>query len=414
MAKSNLIKLKQIEGGKELAAAVGAPAVGNVGDENYKAASGLYAEIETLEESVAEQVQASKPEVYQINSESTKIEELVALLPENTVAKAGDTLIVTNKAGVKSAYQYDEEDEWVACDGLVSADNVIMHGTLTLAGNYTQLGNWTKTETGTVEKNVDGLSVSSVLKSITTATLQPEITSEPEVTLTFGKAGAYEVGTSIEPQYSATLSAGSYTYGPDTGITAASWEVTDTNGGSSTSAAGSFTSFVVDDNTNYSITATATYNDGAVATDNLKNPSNPTVQIEGGTASKTSSAVTGYRSYFYGVLSTTSEEAPLTSAIIRGLTNGGKYNGVKSFTLNASATSKRFVIAIPSSSTRGGLSEVILTSAMQTPITDMYIKTAKAVQVKGVTDTSSAVDYDVWVYEPSKIDAGEVHAIKLA
>jgi hypothetical protein len=56
---------------------------------------------------------------------------------------------------------------------------------------------------------------------------------------------------------------------------------------------------------------------------------------------------------------------------------------------------------------------VILASAMNTPVTDSYIKTAKAVKVEGV-DGATAVDYDVWVYEPSKIDAGEVHDITLA
>ena len=79
---------------------------------------------------------------------------------------------------------------------------------------------------------------------------------------------------------------------------------------------------------------------------------------------------------------------------------------------NANATAKRIVIAVPSASTRAGLSSVILTSAMNTPVTGSYIKTAAAVQVEGVNGYT-AVDYDVWVYEPAAIDAGEVHKVTL-
>ena len=243
--------------------------------------------------------------------------------------------------------------------------------------------------------------------------LQPTITSNPTVSITFSQAKAYEVGTTVNPSYTASLIAGSYTYGPETGIAATAWEVTNSDGGSATTASGSFDSFEVTDDTNYTITATATYNQGAIAVDNLGDDSNPVVQIAAGSKSKTSGAVTGYRAFFYGVLPTSTAEAPLTSTIIRGLTNGGAYNSSKTFTLNGSDTAKRIVIAVPSSSTRSGLMEVILTSAMNTPVTDSYVKTAAAVEVAGA-GSASAVSYDVWVYEPSKIDAGEVHKITLA
>ena len=113
------------------------------------------------------------------------------------------------------------------------------------------------------------------------------------------------------------------------------------------------------------------------------------------------------------MLDTSSADAPLTSEIVRGLTNGGAYTGTKTFTLNGSATAKRIIIAIPASSTRSGLKEVILTSAMNTPVTDSYVKTANAVQVEGVNG-ATAVDYNVWCYEPASIDAGEVHKITLS
>jgi hypothetical protein len=69
-------------------------------------------------------------------------------------------------------------------------------------------------------------------------------------------------------------------------------------GNTSTNTSGDFDSFIVADSTNYYITATATYADGTIAFDNLGDPSNPTVQIAGGTKSATSMKIKGYRSWF--------------------------------------------------------------------------------------------------------------------
>lgn len=359
-------------------------------------------------DAISGSVEAAKPEVYQVTSDSTDITELT----DGITGKAGDVLIATNTSGIKSAYHYDTEDGWIACDGNVDAATVILKDDITMAGNYTQVGNLSKTQTGTAKFATAGKSVADALTEIFSKRLQPADPTNPAITLTFSQAKAYEVGTTVTPTYSASLSAGSYTYGPATGVTASSWSVTD---GTTTkdTASGSFDSFVVADDTNYKITASATYGDGAIAKDNLGSDSNPVKQIKGATISKTSGAVTGYRSFFYGVVNTSTADAPLTSTIIRGLTNGGAYTASKTFTLNGNANAKRIVVAIPSSSTRAGVKEVILTSAMNTPVTDSYVKTAAAVQVEGVGG-ATAVNYDVWVYEPAAIDAGEVHKITLA
>ena len=49
---------------------------------------------------------------------------------------------------------------------------------------------------------------------------------------------------------------------------------------------------------------------------------------------------------------------------------------------------------------------------MNTPVTDSYVKTTAAVKVEGANG-ATAIDYDVYVYEPASIDAGEVHKITL-
>lgn len=318
------------------------------------------------------------------------------------------------KENVEQQYQYTayryNGTAWAAMDGNYSAENVYFDEDFTFTK---AIGTVTIPSSGSKVVAAAGKNIKEFFAGLFAAEQNPSKT-EPSVSVTLTGAGSYEVGSVVNPSYEATFDEGKYSYGPKpTGVTVSTWEVTSTDSSESwDKATGTCKSITVTDTTNYYVTAKATHTAGAYGKTNIGNDS--TIQIAAGTKSKSSSAITGYRSYFYGVLSTSSVEAPLTSAIIREqLTNGGAYNDVKSFTLNGSATAKRIVIAIPSASTRGGLSEVILTSAMNTPVTDSYVKTEKAVKVEG-KDGHTAVDYDVYVYEPSKIDAGEVHEITLA
>lgn len=342
----------------------------------------------------------------------------------NSLDEITDTdLAVGDTAIVKTAIYTDAENEannkysytgyvyngsaWAAMDGNYSADNVYFEDDILVTK---EIGYITLTNgQGTIPSK--GKNLSEVFEAMFVKEQNPT-TTQPSVNLTFSQAGAYEVGSVVSPSYSATFNAGSYTYGPETGVTVTSWEISDTAGNTASTASGSFADVTVTDTTNYKITAKANHTEGAIPLTNKKNEY-AAGQIAAGNKSKVSSAITGYRSFFYGVLDTSSAEAPLTSTIVRGLTNGGAYNASKTFTLNGSATAKRIVIAIPSNSTRAGLKEVILTSAMNTPVTDSYVKTTAAVQVEGVNG-ATAVSYNIYVYEPSKIDAGEVHKITLA
>lgn len=160
----------------------------------------------------------------------------------------GDIVVITTtvegNAYEQSAFMYDGT-QWAAMTGNVGADKVILQDDIVMAGNYTQVGNMTKSQNGTATFATKGKSVSDALTEIFSKRLQPGTPTAPAVTLTFGQAKAYEVGTTVSPTYSASLSAGSYTYGPATGITATSWEVTDTAGNSATTASGSFADVVV-------------------------------------------------------------------------------------------------------------------------------------------------------------------------
>lgn len=341
---------------------------------------------------------------------------IARVLEEATVATAKDDIfivktLIANGKYSHTAYVYDGV-KWIAMDGNYNAENVYFDEDFTFT---TKIGTVQTLTNGSATKAAAGKNIKEFLASLFAAEANPSKT-DPSVSVTLSNAGAHEVGTVLNPTYTASFEDGKYSYGPEpTGATVESWAVTSNYGESWETASGTCEELTVADDTNYTITAKATHTAGSVPKTNIGNDCTDTSKkIAAGTKSKTSSAITGYRSYFYGVLNTSSADTPLTSAIIRdNLTNGGNYNEAKSFTLNGSATAKRIVVAIPSSSTRGGLSEVILTSAMNTPVTDSYTKTAKAVKVEGVGGFTAA-DYDVYVYEPSKIDAGEVHDIKLA
>ena len=310
------------------------------------------------------------------------------------VAVQGDIVVITTtiegNTYEQSAFMYDGA-QWAAMTGKVDADKVILQDDITMAGNYSQIGNLTKDQNGTATFATKGKSVAEALTEIFSKRLPPTITSNPAVTLTFGQAKAYEVGTTVSPTYSASLSAGSYTYGPATGITATSWEISDTAGNTADTASGSFADVVVTDNTNYKITAKANYGAGAVAVDNLGDTSRPEIKIAAGSATKTSGAITGYRNTFYG---TVTEKAEVTSTIIRSLSgksNKALANG-NSFTINIPVGAVRVIFAYPA--TLQDVSSVKDVNGLNAEIKSAFTKSSVTVAGAGA-DTGIA--YKVYV-----------------
>lgn len=315
-----------------------------------------------------------------------------AALGENTAVQGDIVVITTTVEGStyeQSAFMYDGA-QWAAMTGKVDADKVILQNDITMAGNYSQIGNLTKAQYGTSTFATKGKSVAEALTEIFSKRLQPTITSHPAVTLTFGQAKAYEVGTTVSPTYSASLSAGSYTYGPPTGITATSWEISDTAGNTAETASGSFADVVVTDNTNYKITAKANYGAGAVAVDNLKDTSSPEVKIAAGSATKTSDAITGYRNTFYG---TVTEKAEVTSTIIRGLTksNMALANG-SSFDIAIPVGAVRVIFAYPA--TLQDVSSVKDVNGLNAEIKSAFTKSSVTVAGAGA---DAGIAYKVYV-----------------
>lgn len=332
--------------------------------------------------------------------------------------KQGDVFVITTAVDgttyEQSAYQYTGT-EWQAMTGNVDADKVILQEDITMAGNYTAVGNLTKTQTGTATFATKGKSVQAALVEIFSKRLQPSITAQPSVgTFTLTGAGAVEAGTKLaSAAYSAaTLNAGSYTYGPATGVTATNWKVERiTNAGSTQVAsvdAASLTAGTDDNDGNGFIIgdaggdnvvsslkykATATHSAGVTAADNLGSDSSPTVAIAAGSKSKETGAYTPYRNYFFGA---TASKPTLDSAYIRSLNKSGKAYTAGTITVSVAAGTQRICIACISGKT--GVTKVINETAMNADVTSTFTKST--VQVEGANGYT-AQTYNVWTFEPA-------------
>ena len=240
----------------------------------------------------------------------------------------------------------------------------------------------------TIPTETNDMSIQDLLESAFSEEKNPAIT-QPSTSVTLTGAGAKEVGTEFTPSYSVGFNPGSYQYGPATGVTATAYAVTDTNSGSASTQTGSFTKFTVGDNTNYKVSVTTTHTAGAVPKTNLGNDY-AAGQIQSGTKTANSGAVTGFRSMFAGAVVT-----PITidSDSIRGLT-GKKGQFAKTFSLTIPEGCKQVVIALPNGHT---LTKVLDVGAFGTDIVGSFqLQTA---QVEGLNNYTAA-EYNVYVYAP--------------
>lgn len=340
-------------------------------------------------------------------AEETDIEVINRTLTDIT-PKSDDIFIVKRTiSGTKisrTVYVYNGTS-WIACVGNYDAENVYFDADLIATA---PIGVVTIPASGSTTISAEGKNVKQVLSSILAQEKNPTAT-KPSATITLTNAKAYEVGTTLNPAYTTKFNAGSYTYGPATGITASSYSVTDGTATKDT-ANGSFDTLTVGDSTNYKLSLTVAYGNGAIPKTNLGNDY-AAAQIKAGNATATSGAITGYRSFFYGVDDT---DTAIDSALIRGLTNGGAYNAKKELNLAASSKTNatRVIVAYPVNNPRGGLTLVNLTSTLNADITKDFVQQAN-VNVEGV-DGYEAIAYKCFVYQPAKIDASETYKITLS
>lgn len=248
------------------------------------------------------------------------IAAITRVVGENVLFE-GDMAIVKSTIGeaiTYTVYVYNDS-KWQAMNGNYNANNVYFDKDLftTKEIGYITLQN------GSAHIPSTGKNLTETWEQIFVKEQNPTVT-KPEVSFTQVTSGSYEVGTSVNPSYDAKMSAGSYQYGPATGLTANSWNVNLRKGNTAvqnkTTSSGTFTAIVLTDGDNYTINAEASYDDAAIPVTNKGNPY-AEGQIKAGRVSKTSNAITSYRNTFYG---TTTDKNSLDSTTIRALNKTNK------------------------------------------------------------------------------------------
>ena len=285
-----------------------------------------------------------KTQVFQIEAQAEQ-DDLTAIATAvgDAVLQSGDIVIIKRVIASEkyeyTAYVYNGIS-WCAMDGNYNAENVYFDKDLVTTS---AIGNITLTN-GQATIAAAGKNLKQVFDTIFVKEKNPSIT-QPSVKVSLAGAGAKEVGTKVTPSYTAEFSAGKYEFGPATGCSITSWSVTDTNNAEPlNTATGSFAEITVADDTNYKVTATGNFSEGAIPKTNVGNEY-ASGKIVAGSKSATSSAITGYRNSFYGTLT---EKGELTSDIIRSLGKSNKAltNG-NTFDITIPVGAKRVVFAYP-------------------------------------------------------------------
>ena len=317
----------------------------------------------------------------------------------------GDTAIVkrviTGDKISHTAYVYNGTN-WAACDGNYRADNVYFDDDIT----YTVAIGTLAKPSGSAKFAAKGKNVEQVLSTLMAQEQNPSKTN-PAVSFSAQSGfGTFEIGTTKNLTYTAALSAGSYTYGPPTGITAQSWSVSCTGvTGTKTTATGTFENVVAESN-GKKIVATAQYGEGAIPVTNLGN-AYPAGKIAASSATANSSELKGVRYMFWGPM--TDADAAIDSAAVRALAHNKATSTGNLATFGAGAGAKKVVVAVPSDRK---ITKVLMPSALNADVTALFVKQSTTVPVNGANNYTAAA-YNIYVYQPASIDAGETYTVTI-
>lgn len=256
-----------------------------------------------------------------------------------------------------------------------------------------QFGKYTPTG-GKVTIPSNNKSLYEVLIDAYSEDKNPTVT-QPSMTLSSATAKAYEVGTNVAPAYSSTFNAGAYEYGPSpTGVNTTQYAASNNKTEEMlTGASGTFASYQVIDGSDYAITLTITYSDGAVPKTAL-GADYDAGKITGKSISKTSANISGYRNSFYGT--TTDKTVATDSAVIRGLSqksNKALANG-STFTVNIPVGAQRVIIAYPA--TLRTVTSIKDVNGLNADITSAFA--SSTVSVEGA-NAYSAIEYRVYTQD---------------
>lgn len=337
--------------------------------------------------------------VVEGNETDTEMLATIANPAQGDMAIVERAVAINSKANSHTAYAYDGE-KWCAMDGNYNAKNVYFDSDFTYTNAIGAIG---APDGGSGTLAASGMSVEAFMASILAKEANPT-TTEPaaSVTVTIPGGSTFEIGTKKNVTYNASLSSGSYTYGPATGVVAGTVTAS-FDGQTKTGATGTFENVVA--NGTKRLTVSITHNEGAIPNTNLGNPY-AEGKIAAGTKFATASqTLVGVRHMFYGPMTT---DAELNSENIRKLTHSQAKTGTIS-TFGAGAGAVKVVVAVPTSM---NVTKVLMPSAMNADATANFVKQAGSVQVEGAEGFTAAA-YNVWVYKPASIDSTETYAVTI-
>lgn len=290
-----------------------------------------------------------------------------------------------------TGYVYNGTD-WAAMDGNYSAENVYFEEDLTYTAN---IGVKTVPASGSGTIAAEGKNVKEVLSSILAKENDP-VATQPTATLNSSNMGSVEVGNHVAVNYQIATTAGSYTYGPATGVTFSNATVT-FNGETLNGNSGTFTSVQVTDSTKLSMSGSIDSSVGAMPKTNLGNDC-PAKQIEAKTHTLSKGVLSGYRGWFYGYKNGDNaiDVTNITSAQIRTLTGP-----VKSFPAKLSTSQmKQMFFAIPKDT------KTSISVADSTNGAPQTVKKITNVMVEGANGYT-AIAYDVWYVNNGNAATGD-------
>ena len=309
--------------------------------------------------------------------------------------------IIADDKYFHTAYVY-QNGNWIALEGNYNADNVYFDEDFI----FTEaIGTVTIPESGNTVVEAAGKNLKEFFTNLFAGEKEPEVTM-PSATITLQSAQSVEVGTDYTPNYVITFNKGLYSYGPDTAITA-TYNVSDSNGKINSVASGKMNNFIIEDDTQYVISATINYSDGAMPFNNL-NHIVEEKQIQPGVIELVTNTVTGYRNAFYGAFD---EKKVLTSDNIRTLSKSNRVmTDGSTMTVNIPMGALRVVIAYDASLRN-------LTSVLDKNDSNSNIVSAfgqpEIIQVEGA-DGYDSIDYKVYTLDfANPYDAANVFSVTI-
>lgn len=357
------------------------------------------------------EVESKETQIFQVSSFDS--------LPTNNVNLGDFGIIKTPLINDKysySAYVYTENG-WAAMDGNYSADNVYFDEDLLVT---TKIGTIQTLTNGQATLPAKGKTLKQVFSSLVAERKAPTATL-PSGTIewTNYENGNYlvEVGETITPTWKTTFNAGSYTYGPATGVTSAQAKVyLSTNSDSSSvigtgemdGKTGKLSALTINDtSTKHYAKVEYGWTDGTstpkdnFGDDHINTSKNLPIQAASGKTDTSTYYIQGYRKAFFG-----SRVSPieLTSYNIRSLaSNVNSFNASFTVTIDQGAT--QVVIAVPQGRV---VKKVEDNGAFGQDILEAFDKytDSSTVNVGGADATSSNIGnysakYNVYVYNPS-------------